>query len=63
MIMIWSTAGLRGAPHIAHCPAAKHGLVGIMRSLAAELAPHWIRVNTRCGGRIQDAQRSARALG
>jgi SDR family mycofactocin-dependent oxidoreductase len=41
-----STAGLKGAPNIAHYSAAKHGVVGYARSLAMELAPHNIRVNT-----------------
>jgi SDR family mycofactocin-dependent oxidoreductase len=41
-----STAGLKGAPNIAHYAAAKHGVVGYARSLALELAPHHIRVNT-----------------
>ena len=31
----------------AHYIAAKHGVVGLMRTLALELAPHMIRVNTR----------------
>lgn len=41
-----STAGLKGLAHQAHYCAAKHGVVGLMRALAIELAPHGIRVNT-----------------
>jgi len=46
IILVSSTAGLRGAANSAHYGAAKHGVVGIMRSLAAELAPQRIRVNS-----------------
>ncbi|MDT3444945.1 MULTISPECIES: mycofactocin-coupled SDR family oxidoreductase [unclassified Pseudofrankia] len=28
--------------------AAKHGLIGLVKTLAAELAPYWIRVNAVC---------------
>jgi (+)-trans-carveol dehydrogenase len=41
-----SDAGLTAAPNLAHYGAAKHGLVGLMRTLANELAPDMIRVNT-----------------
>ena len=41
-----STAGLKGFHGIGHYVAAKHGLVGLMKSLAIELASHSIRVNT-----------------
>ncbi|TQS40351.1 mycofactocin-coupled SDR family oxidoreductase [Cryptosporangium phraense] len=41
-----STAGLKGMSNLAHYSAAKHGLIGLARSLANELAPHKIRVNT-----------------
>lgn len=45
IILISSNAGLRGGANTVHYAAAKHGVVGVMRSLAIEGAPHWIRVN------------------
>ncbi len=33
-------------PNIGHYTAAKHGVVGLMRTLALELAPDFIRVNS-----------------
>lgn len=41
-----SVAGLMGFPNLAHYCAAKHGLVGLMKVLALELAPHRVRVNS-----------------
>lgn len=41
-----STAGIKGLPFLAPYVAAKHGVVGVCRSLANELARHNIRVNT-----------------
>jgi SDR family mycofactocin-dependent oxidoreductase len=46
IILISSTAGMRGFPNQVHYNVAKHGVIGLMRSLANELAPHFIRVNT-----------------
>ncbi len=46
VILVSSIAGLRGLVGVAHYTSAKHGVVGLMRSLANELAPHGIRVNT-----------------
>ncbi|MBP1162210.1 SDR family mycofactocin-dependent oxidoreductase [Rhodococcus sp. PvR044] len=46
MILTSSIAGLRGLVGVAHYTAAKHGVVGLMRSMAKELAPHRVRVNT-----------------
>lgn len=45
LVLTNSIAGLRGLVGVAHYTAAKHGVVGLMRSLAHELAPHNIRVN------------------
>lgn len=41
-----SIGGFKGVPNVGHYVAAKHGIVGLMRTLANELAPHNIRVNT-----------------
>jgi NAD(P)-dependent dehydrogenase (short-subunit alcohol dehydrogenase family) len=46
IVLTSSTAGIKGMTRIAHYVAAKHGVVGLMRTLANELAPHMIRVNT-----------------
>jgi len=46
IVLTSSTAGLKAIPHMAHYVAAKHGVVGLMRTLALELAPHSIRVNS-----------------
>ncbi|MBM7808753.1 SDR family mycofactocin-dependent oxidoreductase [Geodermatophilus bullaregiensis] len=41
-----SIGGLKGIQHVAHYVACKHGIVGLMRTLANELGPYSIRVNT-----------------
>ncbi|GAA2199686.1 mycofactocin-coupled SDR family oxidoreductase [Sinomonas flava] len=46
IVLTSSTAGLKGTPNVAAYTASKHAVVGIMRTLALELAPHRIRVNT-----------------
>ncbi|BBG05348.1 MULTISPECIES: mycofactocin-coupled SDR family oxidoreductase [Pseudonocardia] len=45
IVLTSSAAGLRARPNLAHYVTAKHGLTGMMRSLAIELAPRMIRVN------------------
>ena len=46
IIITSSTAGIKGTPNVAPYTASKHAVVGLMRTLALELAPHSIRVNT-----------------
>lgn len=46
IIMTSSVAGLKGLPGLSHYCAAKWGVVGLARSLAIEVAPHGITVNT-----------------
>jgi SDR family mycofactocin-dependent oxidoreductase len=46
IVLTSSIAGLIGFPNLAHYCAAKHGLVGLVKVLALELAPHGIRVNS-----------------
>jgi SDR family mycofactocin-dependent oxidoreductase len=46
VVLISSISGLKGIAGTAHYCSAKHGLSGLMRTLAVELAPHAIRVNS-----------------
>jgi SDR family mycofactocin-dependent oxidoreductase len=46
IVITSSDAGLKAYQNVAHYVSAKHGVVGLMRTLALELAPHLIRVNS-----------------
>ena len=46
IVLTSSTAGLVAFGNLAHYTAAKHGVVGLMKTLAVELASHNIRVNS-----------------
>ena len=48
MVFIASVAGLRGAAYAAPYAASKHGLIGLMRSLASEFAKSPMTVNAVC---------------
>jgi SDR family mycofactocin-dependent oxidoreductase len=46
IILTSSLAGLVAFPNLGHYNAAKHGVTGLMRTLAVELAPYNIRCNS-----------------
>jgi NAD(P)-dependent dehydrogenase (short-subunit alcohol dehydrogenase family) len=46
IIAVSSTGGLRGLPFIAAYNASKHGVVGLVKTLANEVAEYNIRVNS-----------------
>lgn len=50
LIAIASTAGLKGYGYVAPYAAAKHGVVGMVRSLALEVAKTDVTVNAICPG-------------
>jgi len=46
IVLTSSTAGIKGLANLAHYVAAKHGVVGLMKTMANEFAPDMIRVNS-----------------
>jgi len=50
VVNVASVAGLAGAPYISAYSAAKHGLIGLTRALAMEVAASGVTVNAVCPG-------------
>jgi (+)-trans-carveol dehydrogenase len=64
IVLTSSGVVMKGIPNFAHYVSAKHGLVGLMRTMARELAPHLIRVNTLHPGNVDTAMvRNTETLG
>lgn len=69
IVIVSSTAGQVGAPAIAAYSAAKHGVIGLMRSAAQDLIPYGVTCNAVCPGWVKttmadaDAAEQARRTG
>ncbi len=62
IICIASTAGEKGMANLAHYDAAKHGVIGLVKTLAIELAPYNINVNAVCPTSVDTAMCRNQAL-
>ena len=52
MVVISSVDGLEPGGVYAHYTSAKHGVLGLMKAVAFELAPHGVRCNAICPGAV-----------
>lgn len=50
IVAVASTAGLKGYPYVSAYSAAKHAVIGLVRSLAIEMAGSNVTVNAVCPG-------------
>ncbi|WP_109464104.1 SDR family NAD(P)-dependent oxidoreductase [Albibacillus kandeliae] len=61
LIAVASTAGLKGYSYVAPYAAAKHGVIGMVRSLALETARGPVTVNALCPGFL-DTEMTERSI-
>lgn len=62
IICIASTAAVKGMANLAHYVAAKHGVLGLVKTLAIELAPYNVNVNAVCPTSVDTAMCRNQAL-
>ena len=62
IVVTSSIGGLVGTPGMAHYVAAKHAVIGYMRSLANEVGASGIRVNAICPGGVDNAMMNNPAM-
>lgn len=61
LVAVASTAGLKGYAYVAPYAAAKHGVVGLVRSMALEVAKKPVTVNALCPGFL-DTEMTERSI-
>ncbi|MFF5991237.1 mycofactocin-coupled SDR family oxidoreductase [Prauserella flavalba] len=62
IVLVSSVAGIKGFGGMGHYSASKAGIIGLMQTLAQELGPHAIRVNTVNPGLINTDMSMNKAL-
>lgn len=61
LVAVASTAGLKGYPYVSAYTAAKHGVVGLVRSVALEVARGGVTANAICPGFL-DTEMTERSI-